>query len=87
MADQKKEIDYVGQDRNHVDLIHMEWRGASQWKFNWGFLSDGYEKLDRDMSQSGQKVTFQLSLPFSSPKKVSTPADVYFWKQQPSRKL
>ncbi|KAF0296375.1 hypothetical protein FJT64_006162 [Amphibalanus amphitrite] len=83
---QKKEVDYVGQDRNHVDLIRMEWRGAGQWKANWGFLCDGYEKLDRDMSQSSKESTFQLRLEFSEPRSVTTPADVFFWRPKSARK-
>ena len=85
MAEQKQEINYVGQDRNHTDLIKMEWRGADLWKSNWGFLTDGYAKMDRDMRPSERKSTFELSLEFSEPTRVRVPTDVYFWKRQSAR--
>ena len=85
MAEQKQEINYVGQDRNHTALIKMEWRGADLWKSNWGFLTDGYAEIDRMMRQFEQKSTFELPLEFSEPTRVSVPADVYFWKRQSAR--
>ena len=85
MAEQKQATDFVGQDRNHTALIKMEWKGADMWKLNWGFLTEGYAKLDQDMRRSSKRSSFELALDFSEPARVDVPADLYFWKRQPTR--